>query len=74
MKREKKIIDRKLAWTMLLFGPVVIALVTYVVLAFVTSLFFTKTDQMVFLIESAAGLTGIVSYLIIACVEMKCAY
>ncbi|MDO4473301.1 MAG: hypothetical protein Q4B75_01410 [Eubacteriales bacterium] len=74
MKREKKIIDRKLAWTMLVVSPVMIALVTYVVLSFVTSLFFAKTDQMAFLVESAAGLVGIVSYLIIAYVEMKCAY
>ena len=57
-----------------MLGPVMIALVTYVVLSVITSLFLTKTDQVAFLIESAAGLIGILSYLIIAYVEMKCAY
>ena len=74
MKSEKKVMGRKLAWAMLVLGPVMIALVTYVVLSVITSLFLAKTDQVVFWIESAAGLVGIISYLIIAYVEMKCAY
>lgn len=71
MKYEKKTINRRTVWAMLVLGPVLIAAVAYVIMMTICPVFAESRSQAAYVIESIAGLIGIASYVIIAYLEMR---
>ena len=71
MKCEKKTINRRNVWAGLVFGPVLIVAAAYLIMMVICPVFAESRSQAAYVIESVAGLIGIVSYVIIAYLEMR---
>lgn len=71
MKNEKKLMIRKYAWAMLVAGPVLIAVLAYIVMSLICFTFTKNVQQTSYVIECISGMMGIVSFPLMAYWIMK---